>query len=143
PAARNNNQKGYNQRRSIGRGYDRQNNNQGDFGQRGNDGRSYDRQGGNSGQKSYQQNQNQQYNSSSGSSSQKGYTDYTSSPPRDTCRKLHPGRTCHRITSACFSCSLTGKMAKDCPKNGGSASKGNGNDKQLAVKGKVFSLTRD
>nr|GFB91485.1 RVP_2 domain-containing protein [Tanacetum cinerariifolium] len=34
-------------------------------------------------------------------------------------------------------------MAKDFPKNGGSGSKGNGNDKQLAVKGKVFSLTRD
>nr|GFA09753.1 hypothetical protein [Tanacetum cinerariifolium] len=101
PAARNNNQKGYDQRRSDGRGYDRQNNNQRDFGQRGNDGRSYDRQGGNS------------------------------------------GRACHRITSACFSCGLTGQMAKDCPKNGGSGSKGNGNDKQLAVKGKVFSLTRD
>nr|GEZ91235.1 hypothetical protein [Tanacetum cinerariifolium] len=34
-------------------------------------------------------------------------------------------------------------MAKDCPMNGRSASKGNGNDKQLAAKGKVFSLTRD
>nr|GEY41863.1 hypothetical protein [Tanacetum cinerariifolium] len=119
PAARNNNQKG------------------------GNDGRSYDRQGGNSGQKSYQQNQNQQYNRSSGSSSQKGYTDYASSPPCDTCRKLHPGRVCHRITGACFSCGLTGHMDKDCPKNGGSGSKGNRNDKQLATKGKVFSLTRD
>nr|GEW37973.1 hypothetical protein [Tanacetum cinerariifolium] len=67
PAARNNNQKGYDQRRSDGRGYDRQNNNQRDFSQRGNDGRSYDRQGGNSSQKSYQQNWNQQYNHSSGS----------------------------------------------------------------------------
>nr|GEW23781.1 retrotransposable element Tf2 [Tanacetum cinerariifolium] len=114
PAARNNNQKGYDQRRSNGRGYDRQNNNQRDFGQRGNDGRSYDRQDGNSGQNSYQQNQNQQYNHSSGSSSQKGYTDYASSPPCDTCGKLHLGRA-----------------------------KGNGNDKQLAAKGKVFSLTRD
>nr|GFA34647.1 zinc finger, CCHC-type, retrotransposon Gag domain protein [Tanacetum cinerariifolium] len=56
PAARNNNQKGYDQRRSDGRGYDRQNNNQRDFGQRGNDGRSYDTHGGNSGQKSYRQN---------------------------------------------------------------------------------------
>nr|GEX71355.1 hypothetical protein [Tanacetum cinerariifolium] len=124
-------------------GYDRQNNNQRDFDQRGNDGRSYDRQGGNSGQKSYQQNQNQQYNRSSGSSSQKGYTDYASSPPCDTCGKLHPGRVCHRITGACFSCGLTGHMDKDCPKNGGSGSKGNRNDKQLAAKGKVFSLTRD
>nr|GEY79755.1 putative reverse transcriptase domain-containing protein [Tanacetum cinerariifolium] len=101
PAARNNNQKGYDQKRSDGSGYDRQNNSQRDFGQRGNDGRSYDRQGGNS------------------------------------------GRTCHRITDACFSYGLTGHMAKDCPKNGGSGSKGNGNDKQLAAKGKVFSLTRD
>nr|GEV74775.1 retrotransposon protein, putative, Ty3-gypsy subclass [Tanacetum cinerariifolium] len=48
-----------------------------------------------------------------------------------------------QITSACFSCSLTGHMAKDCHKNGGSGSKGNGNDKQLAAKGKLFSLTRD
>nr|GEY82578.1 putative reverse transcriptase domain-containing protein [Tanacetum cinerariifolium] len=77
PAARNNNLKGYDQRRSDVRGYDRQNNNQRDFGQRGNNGRSYD--------------------------------------------------------------SLTGHMAKDCPKNGGSCSKGNGNDKQLAVKGKIRS----
>nr|GEW98494.1 reverse transcriptase domain-containing protein [Tanacetum cinerariifolium] len=143
PAARNNNQKGYDQRRFDGRGYDRQNKNQRDFGQRGNDGRSYDRQGGNSGQKSYQHNRNQQYNRLSGSSSQKGYTDYASSPPCDTCGKLHPGRACHRITSACFSCGLTGYMAKDCLKNGGSGSKGNGNDKQLVAKGKVFSLTRD
>nr|GEX79901.1 hypothetical protein [Tanacetum cinerariifolium] len=89
------------QRRSDGRGYDRQDNNQRDFGQRGNDVRSYDRHGGNS------------------------------------------GRACHKITGACFSYGLTGHMAKDCPNNGGSGSKGNGNDKQLAVNGKVFSLTRD
>nr|GFC52744.1 hypothetical protein [Tanacetum cinerariifolium] len=56
PTARNNNQKGYDQRRFDRRGYDRQNNNQRDFSQRGNDGRNYHRQGGNSGQKSYQQN---------------------------------------------------------------------------------------
>nr|GEZ99750.1 hypothetical protein [Tanacetum cinerariifolium]GEZ99784.1 hypothetical protein [Tanacetum cinerariifolium] len=131
------------QRRFDGRGYDRQNNNQRDFGQRGNDGRSYDRQGGNSGQKSYQQNQNQQYNHSSGSLSHKGYTNYASSPLCDTYGRLHPGRACHRITGACFSFGLTGHMAKDCPKNSGSGNKGNGNNKQLATKGKVFSLTRD
>nr|GEX01997.1 reverse transcriptase domain-containing protein [Tanacetum cinerariifolium] len=78
-----------------------------------------------------------------GSSSQKGYTDYASSPPCDTCGKLHPSRVCHRINGACFSCGLTRHMVKDCPKNGGSGSKGNRNDKQLAAKGKVFSLTRD
>nr|GEZ93164.1 putative reverse transcriptase domain-containing protein [Tanacetum cinerariifolium] len=77
---RNNNQKGYDQRRSDGRGYDRQNNNQRDFGQRGNDGRSYD---------------------------------------------THGGMACHKVTGACFSLGLTRHMAKDCPKNGGSGSKGN------------------
>nr|GEX68235.1 transposon Tf2-9 polyprotein [Tanacetum cinerariifolium] len=46
-------------------------------------------------------------------------------------------RVCHRITGACFICGLTGHMAKNCLKNGGSGSKGNGNDKQLAAKGKV------
>nr|GFA64266.1 zinc finger, CCHC-type, retrotransposon Gag domain protein [Tanacetum cinerariifolium] len=52
-------------------------------------------------------------------------------------------RACHIIIGACFSYGLTGHMAKDCPKNGGRGSKGNGNDKQLAAKGKVFSLTGD
>nr|GFA54393.1 putative reverse transcriptase domain-containing protein [Tanacetum cinerariifolium] len=80
---------------------------------------------------------------SSGSSSQKGYTNYASSPLFDTCGKLHPGRACHRITGACFSCGLTRHMAKDYPMNGRSGSKGNGNDQQLVAKGKVFSFTRD
>nr|GEV91307.1 zinc finger, CCHC-type, retrotransposon Gag domain protein [Tanacetum cinerariifolium] len=51
---------------------------------------------------------------------QKGY---------DQKRKLHPGKAYHKITGACFSCGLTVYMAKDYPKNGGSSSKGNGNDK--------------
>nr|GEV66146.1 retrotransposon protein, putative, Ty3-gypsy subclass [Tanacetum cinerariifolium] len=108
-------------------------------GQRGNDGRNYDRQGGNSSQRFYQQNRDQQYNRSSGSSRQKKYTDYTSPPPCDTRRKPHPGKECYRVTGACFSCGVTGHMAKDCPKN----NKGNGNDKRPNVKGKVYSLTRD
>nr|GEU85785.1 putative reverse transcriptase domain-containing protein [Tanacetum cinerariifolium] len=86
-----------------------------------------------------QSNRDQQYNRSSGSSRQKKYTDYTSPPPCDTCGKPHPGKECYRVTGVCFSCSLTGYMAKDCPKN----NRGNGNDKRPDVKGKVYSLTRD
>nr|GEZ09454.1 putative polyprotein [Tanacetum cinerariifolium] len=115
------------------------NNNQRGYGQRGNDGRNYDRQGGNSSQRFYQQNRDQQYNRSSGSLRQKKYADYTSPPRCDTCGKPHPGKECYRVTGACFSCSLTGHMAKDCPKN----NRGNGNDKRPGVKGKVYSLTRD
>ncbi|PWA66408.1 hypothetical protein CTI12_AA327640 [Artemisia annua] len=33
-----------------------------------------------------------------------------------TCGKSHPGRQCHRISRACFNCSQTGHMARDCPK---------------------------
>nr|GEX44755.1 retrotransposon protein, putative, Ty3-gypsy subclass [Tanacetum cinerariifolium] len=69
----------------------------------------------------------------------KKYIDYTSPPPCDTCGKPHPGKECYRVTGACFSCGLTGHMAKDCPKN----NRGNGNDKRPDVKGKVYSLTRD
>ncbi|GJZ81773.1 zinc finger, CCHC-type, retrotransposon gag domain protein [Tanacetum coccineum] len=104
-----------------------QDSNQRGYDQKGYDDRGYDRKGGNSNQKSWQ-NRGQQYNRSSGSSGQKGYLDYASSPLCDTCRKLHPGKTCHRVTRAGFTCGSTGHMAKDCPKNGGNGGEGNGND---------------
>nr|GEW03353.1 hypothetical protein [Tanacetum cinerariifolium] len=52
---------------------------------------------------------------------------------------MQGGNSSQRVTGACFSCGLTGNMAKDCPKN----NRGNGNDKRPDVKGKVYSLTRD
>nr|GFA82417.1 hypothetical protein [Tanacetum cinerariifolium] len=118
PAARNNNQKRYDQRRSDGHGYDRQTIIRG-ISVRG------------------------EMMVGVMTGKVKGYIDYAFSPPCDTCGKLHPGRACHKINGACFSYGLTGHMAKDCLKNGGSGSKGNGNDKKLVAKGKVFSLTRD
>ncbi|GKC14988.1 putative reverse transcriptase domain-containing protein [Tanacetum coccineum] len=119
-----------------------QDSNQRGYDQKGYNGRSYDRQGGDSNQKSWQ-NRGQQYNRSSGSSGQKGYPDYASSPPCDTYGKLHPGKACHRITGACFTCGSTGHMARDYPKNGGNGGRGNGNDNQPAAKGRVFSSTKD
>ncbi|GKA03969.1 hypothetical protein Tco_0676750 [Tanacetum coccineum] len=38
-----------------------------------------------------------------------GYSDYASSPPCNICGKLHPGKACHRATSACFECGEVGQ----------------------------------
>nr|GFA78790.1 hypothetical protein [Tanacetum cinerariifolium] len=46
---------------------------------------------------------------------------------------------CYRVTGACFSCGLTGHMAKDYLTN----NRGNRNGKRPDVKGKVYSLTKD
>nr|GEV52823.1 retrotransposon protein, putative, Ty3-gypsy subclass [Tanacetum cinerariifolium] len=122
--------------------HERQGNNKRGYDQKGYDGRSYDMQGGNSNQRSYQQIRGQQFNCLSGSSGQIGYPDYASSPPCDTCGKLHPGKACYKVTRAYFICGLTGHMARNCPKNCGNGGKRSGNDKQPATKGRVFSVTK-
>ncbi|GKC37143.1 putative reverse transcriptase domain-containing protein [Tanacetum coccineum] len=84
----------------------------------------------------------QQYGRSYGSSSQSGYSDYASSPPCNICGKLHPGKTCHKATGACFECGEVGHLAKDC-KKGSTSSRGNMNNKPHATNGRVFALTTD
>ncbi|GKA84408.1 zinc finger, CCHC-type, retrotransposon gag domain protein [Tanacetum coccineum] len=143
--AQGSSQRGYDQKRHDGRGYDRKGSSQREYDQKGYDGRSYDRQGGNGNQRSWrdqdQQDQGRKYNRSSGSLGQKGYSDYASSPPCETCGKLLLGKACYRVTGACFSCGSTGHMVRDCPKNDGNGGEGSGNDKQAATKGHVFDST--
>ncbi|GJZ88067.1 zinc finger, CCHC-type, retrotransposon gag domain protein [Tanacetum coccineum] len=143
--AQGSSQRGYDQKRHDGRGYDRHGSNQREYDQKGYDGRSYDMEVGNGNHRSWrdrdQQDQGRQYNHSSGSSNQKGLLDYASSPRGETCGKLHPGKACYRVTGAFFSCGSTGHMARDCPKNDRNGGEGSGNDKQAATKGCVFDST--
>ncbi|GJS79923.1 zinc finger, CCHC-type, retrotransposon gag domain protein [Tanacetum coccineum] len=120
--AQGSNQRGYDQKRYDGHGHDRHGSSQRGYDQKGYDGRSYDRRDGNS---------------------QKRYSDHASSPPCDICGKLYLGKACYRATGACFTCGLTGHMARDCPKNGGNGGRGSGDDNQPDTKGRVFSSTKD
>nr|GEV19987.1 zinc finger, CCHC-type, retrotransposon Gag domain protein [Tanacetum cinerariifolium] len=81
------------------------------------------------------QDSNQRGYDQKGYDGQKGYPDYASSPPCDICGKLRPGKACHTVTGACFTCGSIGHMAKDCPKNGGNGGRGNRNDNQPSAKG--------
>ncbi|GJY71339.1 putative reverse transcriptase domain-containing protein [Tanacetum coccineum] len=114
PIAQGSNQRGYDQKRYDGHGHDRHGSSQRGYDQKGYDGRS-----------------------------QKRYSDHASSPPCDICGKLYLGKACYRATGACFTCGLTGHMARDCPKNGGNGGRGSGDDNQPDTKGRVFSSTKD
>lgn len=59
-----------------------------------------------------------------------------------TCGKSHPERQCQRISGACFNCSQTGHMARDCPKPLG-YNQSVGRDRPPAATGRVHALTRD
>ncbi|PWA42838.1 zinc finger, CCHC-type, Retrotransposon gag domain protein [Artemisia annua] len=78
-------------------------------------------------------------NYGSGSSNQKRFLDQASSPPCSTCRKMHPGNPCHRLTGGCLSCGVVGHRASDCPKN---KNKG-GTGTHSAASGRVFAMTRE
>ncbi|GJU01900.1 zinc finger, CCHC-type, retrotransposon gag domain protein [Tanacetum coccineum] len=114
PIAQGSNQRGYDQKRYDGHGHDRHGSSQRGYDQKGYDGRS-----------------------------QKRYSDHASSPPCDICGKLYLGKACYRAIGACFTCGLTGHMARDCPKNGGNGGRGSGDDNQPDTKGRVFSSTKD
>ncbi|PWA42958.1 zinc finger, CCHC-type, Retrotransposon gag domain protein [Artemisia annua] len=94
---RGSDRQGYDRRGYDYRGYDRQN-----------DRRGYDARG--SDKHVYRSGQDYR---SSGSS---GQDRRVAVDTCKTCGKSHPRRQCHRISGACFNCSQTGHMARDCPK---------------------------
>ncbi|PWA52179.1 zinc finger, CCHC-type, Retrotransposon gag domain protein [Artemisia annua] len=89
---RRSDRQGYERRGYDGRGYDRQDDHRERFGR--------DRQ----------QRGQQEYRNTGG----RGDGDVCK-----TCGKSHPGRQCHRVSGACFNCSQTGHIARDCPKPAG------------------------
>ncbi|PWA98764.1 zinc finger, CCHC-type, Retrotransposon gag domain protein [Artemisia annua] len=105
--------------------------NQGSNDRRSNDRRSYDRST-NDNQKwrNDQQYRGRHDSRTSGSSGQRGYVNRADSPNCNICGKYHPGKQCHRASGACFICSQTGHMARDCPKNNNN-NKGNGGEDRV------------
>ncbi|PWA70292.1 zinc finger, CCHC-type, Retrotransposon gag domain protein [Artemisia annua] len=100
-------------RRSDRQGYERS----------GYDGRRYDRQ-------------DDRWERSGRDRQQRGQQEYRNTGGRGdgdvckTCGKSHPGRQCHRVSGACFNCSQTGHLARDCPKPAG-YNQGAGRDRAL------------